>query len=104
LNVCGVNDVRQTETRTAELLVSETSTFDVEMVTEKLRRHKSPGTAEIPAELRQEMGHFVLRSQITKVMMKYVAHLLRIRKSQVAFSASITPTLKFHLHPRSDLV
>jgi len=51
LNVCGVNDVRQTETHTADLLVSEPSASDVEMATEKLRRHKSPGTAEIPAEL-----------------------------------------------------
>jgi hypothetical protein len=51
LNVCGVNNVRQTETHTADLLVSEPSASDVEMATEKLRRHKSGGTAEIPAEL-----------------------------------------------------
>jgi len=51
LNVRGVNDVRQTETHTADLLVSQPSASDVEMDTEKLRRHKSSGNAEIPAEL-----------------------------------------------------
>jgi len=82
LNVCGVNDVRQTETHTADLLVSEPSASDVEMATKKLRRHKSRGTAEVPAELvkGREMGQLVLRSQIPKVTIKYAAHLLRIRK------------------------
>jgi hypothetical protein len=31
--------------------VSETSAFEVEMAIEKLKRHKSPGTDRIPAEL-----------------------------------------------------
>jgi len=42
LNVNGVNDVRQTEIHTAELLVPEPSAFEVEMAIEKLKRHKSP--------------------------------------------------------------
>jgi len=49
LNVCGVNDVRQTETHTAEPLVSEPSAFEVELATEKLKSHRSAGTAQIPA-------------------------------------------------------
>ena len=51
LNVQGVNDDRETEIHTAEPPVTETSAFEVEMATEKLKRHKSPGTDEISAEM-----------------------------------------------------
>ena len=51
LNVHGVNDVMQTEIHTAEPLVPEPSAFETEMATEKLKRHKSPGIDQIPAEL-----------------------------------------------------
>ena len=50
LNTHGVNGVRQTEIRTAEPLVLEPSTFEVELATEKLKSHKPPGTDQIPAE------------------------------------------------------
>ena len=50
LNVHGVNDVRQTEIQKGEPLVPEPSAFEVEMAIEKLKRHKSPGTDQIPAE------------------------------------------------------
>jgi len=46
-----VNDFRQRERDTAEPLVSEPSAFEVNMVTEKLIRHKSPGSDQIPAEM-----------------------------------------------------
>ena len=49
LNVHGVNDVRQTETHTAEPLVPEPSAFEVELAIGKLKSHTSPGTAQIPA-------------------------------------------------------
>jgi hypothetical protein len=42
LNVHGVHYVRQTETHTAEPLVPETSTFEVELAIKKLKIHKSP--------------------------------------------------------------
>jgi len=51
LYVHGVNDVRQTEIQKAESLVLEPGTLEVEMATEKLTRHKSPGNEQIPAEL-----------------------------------------------------
>jgi hypothetical protein len=51
LNVHGVNDVRHTEIHTAEPLVPEPSTVEFEMAIEKLKRHKSPGTDQVPAEL-----------------------------------------------------
>ena len=51
MNIHEVNDVRQTEIHTAEPLVPETSAFEVELAAEKLKSHKSPGTAQIPAEL-----------------------------------------------------
>jgi hypothetical protein len=51
LNIHRVNDVRQAEVHTAEPLVPEPSDFEVEMAIEKLKRHKSPGTDQIPADL-----------------------------------------------------
>jgi len=56
LNVHGVNDVRQTEIHTAEPLVPEPSALEVEMVIEKLKRHKSPGFGQIPADLVKARG------------------------------------------------
>ena len=50
-NVHGVKDVGQAETHTAEPLVPEPSAFEVELAIGKLKRHKSPGIDEIPAEL-----------------------------------------------------
>jgi hypothetical protein len=50
-NIHGVSDVRQAETQTAEPLMPGPSAFEVELVIEKLKRHKSPGIVQIPAEL-----------------------------------------------------
>jgi len=63
LNVHGVNYVRQTEIHTAEPLVLEPSTFESEMAIEKLKRHKSPGIDQIPAELIKAGGRKI-RSEI----------------------------------------
>ena len=61
MNVHGDNDIRLTEIHTAELLVPELSAFEVEMAIEKLKRHKTPGTDKIPAELIKAAGkHTVL--------------------------------------------
>ena len=51
-NVHGVNDVRQTEIQihTVEPLVFRLSAPEVELATEKLKSHKSPGIDQIPAE------------------------------------------------------
>jgi hypothetical protein len=51
LNTNEVNDVRQTEIHTVKLLVPKPTAFEVEMATEELKRHKSPGRDQIPAEL-----------------------------------------------------
>jgi hypothetical protein len=53
LNVHDVNDVRQTEIHTAEPLLPEPCAFEDVMATENLKRHKSWGTNQIPAELIQ---------------------------------------------------
>jgi hypothetical protein len=50
-NVHGVIDVRQTEIRTAEPIVSELSDFEFMMASEKPKRHKSPGTYQFPVQL-----------------------------------------------------
>jgi hypothetical protein len=65
LNIHGVNDVRRTEVHTAEPLVPEPSAFEVEVAIEKLKRHKSPGIDQIPAELIKAGGR-IIRSEIRK--------------------------------------
>jgi len=61
LNTLGLN-VRQTELHTAEPPVLEPSTFEVNLVIEKLKSHKSPGIDQIPAELRHRVEKFSVRS------------------------------------------
>jgi hypothetical protein len=51
-----VSDVRQIETHTAEPLVPDPSPFEVEVAIAKLKRYKSPGSDQIPAELIQAGG------------------------------------------------
>jgi hypothetical protein len=67
LNVHGVKDVGQTEIHTAEPLVPEPSVSEVEMAIEKLKRHKSPGIDEIPAELIKAGGR-TIRCEIHKLI------------------------------------
>jgi hypothetical protein len=67
LNVREVNDVRQTEIHTTEPLVPEPSSSEVEIAIEKLKRYKSPGIDQIPAELIQAGGN-ILRSEIHKLI------------------------------------
>ena len=59
LNIRGFNYVRHTEIHTAEPLVPEPSTFEVELAIEKLKSHKSPGTDQIPAELIKAGGRTI---------------------------------------------
>ena len=66
MNVHGVDNVRQTETHTAEPLVPGPSAFEVELAIEKLKSHKSPGVDQIPAELIKEGGR-TIRYQIHKL-------------------------------------
>jgi hypothetical protein len=65
-HVHGVNDVRQTEIHTAELLVPEPSAFGFKMAVEKLKRRRSPGTDHIPAEL-IKAGDRTIRCEIHKI-------------------------------------
>jgi hypothetical protein len=50
-NVHGVKDVGQTEIDTAEPLVPDPSTSEVELVINNVKSHKLPGIDQIPAEL-----------------------------------------------------
>jgi hypothetical protein len=52
-----VNDVRQTEVHTAEQLVPEPNSFEVEIAIEKLKRYKSQDIDQILAELIQAGGN-----------------------------------------------
>src|SRR5215469_710869 len=67
LNVHDVNNVRQAEIHTAERLVPEPSAFEVELATEKLKSHKSPGIDQIPAELIKAGGK-TIRCAIHKLI------------------------------------
>jgi hypothetical protein len=67
LNVHGAGGIRQTEIHTAEPFVPEPSASDVEVAIGKLKRFKSPGVDQIPAELIQAGGG-TLRSEIHKLV------------------------------------
>jgi hypothetical protein len=51
--------IMQTEIQTAEPFVPEPRIFEVEIAVGKLKRFKSPGVDQIPAE---EGKHYILRS------------------------------------------
>ena len=61
-----VHDVRQTEIHIAEPIVPQPSAFEVEMTVEKIKRHKSHGIDQIPAEMIKAGGR-TLRSEIHKL-------------------------------------
>jgi hypothetical protein len=56
LNVHDVSDVRQIEMHTAEPLVPGPSHLEIEMSIAKLKKYKSTGSDQIPAELYQAGG------------------------------------------------
>jgi hypothetical protein len=56
LNVHRVSEVRIIEIHTAEQLVPDPGTFEVEISISKLKRYKSPGSYQIPAEIIQAGG------------------------------------------------
>jgi hypothetical protein len=67
MNVHGAGGVRQTEMYTHEPFVPESSSSEVEVAIGKLKRYKSPGVDQIPAELFQAGGG-TLRSEIHKLI------------------------------------
>jgi hypothetical protein len=67
LNVHNVSDVRQIEVHTAEPLVPGPSRLKVEIAIAKLKKYKSPGSDQLPAELIQAGGPILL-SQIHKLV------------------------------------
>ena len=67
LNINGVKGVRQTELNTAEPLVPEQSAFEVQLAIEKLKRHKSKGIDQIPAEFIKAGGRTIC-SEIHKLI------------------------------------
>jgi hypothetical protein len=67
LNVQGAAGVRQPEMPTAEPFVPEPSVSEIEVASGKLKRYKSPGVDQIPAEIIQAGGETV-RSEIHKLI------------------------------------
>jgi hypothetical protein len=66
-NVHGAGDVRQTEMHTVEPFVPDPNASEVEVAIGKLKRCKSPGVGQIPAELIQAEGE-TLCSEIHKLI------------------------------------
>jgi hypothetical protein len=66
IDVHNVSDVRQIEVHTAEPLVPGPSRLEDENSVAKLKRYKSPGSDQIPAELIQAGGKILL-SEIHKL-------------------------------------
>jgi hypothetical protein len=60
LNVHNVSDVRQIEVHRTELLLPGPSRLEVETAIAKLKKYKSPGSVQIPAELIQARGEMLL--------------------------------------------
>jgi hypothetical protein len=60
-------NIKSTEIHIAEPFVPEPSASEVEVAIGKLRRYKSPGVDQIPAELIQGGGE-TLRSEIHKLI------------------------------------
>jgi hypothetical protein len=60
LNVHNVGDVRQIEVHTSEPLVPGPSHLEVEIAIAKLKKYKSPGSDQIPAELIEAGGEILL--------------------------------------------
>jgi hypothetical protein len=60
LNVHNVSDVRQIEVHTAQPLVPGPSRLEVEIAIAKLKKYKSLGSDQIPAELIQAGGEILL--------------------------------------------
>jgi hypothetical protein len=67
LNIHGAGGVRQTEMHTVDPFVPEPGASEVEVAIRKLKRYKSPGVDEIPAELIQAGGE-TLHSQFHKLI------------------------------------
>jgi hypothetical protein len=67
LNVHNVSDVRQIEAHTAEPLVPGPSRPEVQTAIAKLKKYKSPGNIQIPAEMFQA-GSEILLSAIHKLI------------------------------------
>jgi hypothetical protein len=65
--VHNINDVKQIEIHTAEALVPGPSHLEVEIAIAKLKKYKSPGSDQIPAELIEAEGEILL-SEIQKLI------------------------------------
>jgi hypothetical protein len=63
-----VDGIRQTEIQTAQPFVPEPSATEIGIAIRKLKRYKSPGSDQIPAELIQAGGK-ILHSEIHKLIM-----------------------------------
>jgi len=67
LNIHEINNVTRGDIHITEPLMPEPSPFEIEMAIEKLKRHKSPGTDQLPPELMKAGGRSI-HSEIHNLM------------------------------------
>jgi hypothetical protein len=67
LNVRGINYIRRTEIQTAESLQPNASAFEVQVVFEEVKRHKSPGMYHFKAEL-IKAGSMTIHAEVHKLI------------------------------------
>jgi hypothetical protein len=67
LNIQGADGVRQTEMHTTKPFLPQPSASEVEVAIWKLKRYKSPGVDQIPAQLIQA-GWETLHSEVHKLI------------------------------------
>jgi hypothetical protein len=97
LNVHNVSDIRHIEVHTAEQLVPGSSRLEVEIAIAKLKKYKSPGSDQLPAELTQAGGEILLSAihkLITSVWNKEVCT-KRVTKLTVTIIVGY-PCCQFH--------
>ena len=68
LNVHKGNNVGEIQIQTAEPLISEPTLLEVEIAIEKLKKYKSPGIDQIPADLIQDGGNPLLTENYKLVL------------------------------------
>ena len=90
LNVHGVNGVRRAEIHTAEPLLPKPSALEVEMITEKLNRHKSPDVDQIQTGLKQGTEQFAMRSINLLILFGIGTNYLRSGRSQRVIKQTVS--------------
>jgi hypothetical protein len=93
LNIRKASDVRQIEIHTAKQLLPQASTFETEIAIAKLKKYKSPGSDQNPAELIQAGGETLWR-EIYKPMILFGVRKKCLISGSVHYCTSLKKSIK----------